>query len=34
MFGKIRRDRIRNTKVREIFKLDKIQNEIEDSKIR
>ena len=30
----LRRDRIQNTKVREILKFDKIQDEIENSKIR
>ena len=34
MLGKTRTDRIHNTKVREILKLDEIQDEIEDSKIR
>ena len=34
MLGNTGRDRIQNTKVREILKLDKIQNEIEDSRIR
>ena len=33
MLRKTRRDRIQNTKVREILKLDKIQYEIEYSKI-
>ena len=30
----LRRDRIQNTKLREILRLDKIHDEIEDSKIR
>ena len=34
MFGKTIRDRIQYIKVREILKLDRIQDEIEDSKIR
>ena len=34
MLGKTRRDRIQNTKVSEILKLNKIQVELEDSKIR
>ena len=34
ILGKTRRERIQNTKVREILKFDKIKDEIEDSKIR
>ena len=31
MLGKTRRNRIQNTEVRQILKLDKIQDEIEDT---
>ena len=34
MLGKTRRAMIWNTKIREILKLDRIQDKIEDSKIR
>ena len=34
ILGKTRRDRMQSIKVREILKLERIQDEIEDSKIR